>query len=494
MHRALSGEVLRLCGDAAAELAPGPVRERVERIAAQLSGPLRVGVAGSVSAGKSTLVNALLGQKVAAVGRGETPHVVTWYRYHHHERAELELVDGSIQVLPLGPGPRAPTDIGVPRERVARMCVYLSNTRLHDLTVIDTPGGDTTTRVNDDAAAAFLGASADAATDADALIFVMTHGRRTDERVLARFHDLFRAGGVSAINAVGVLSKIDTLGYSPNSDPWQESRGVVARLRRELAAVLTDVIPVIGLLAETAGAAQLTEADAHALVQLGTLDPDDLRFAMESGAEFLDDLPEEPVDRAARARLLGLLDMHGLRVCLDAVRAGQRGATALSDRLREASGVAALDRLLTDTFARRADLLKAHAGIGALTALSHRRDGDDADRRVLRRLRGPLEQLQTHPELRTLHIIRIAQRVTAGRLSLPDELAADLNRLATADTTAARLGLPEGAPLAQVAAEAVAAAGRWGRLANDPRLSPADARQVATVKRFYQVMADAPVE
>ncbi|MGF1428391.1 GTPase [Kitasatospora sp. LaBMicrA B282] len=50
-------------------------------VAAQCRQPLRVMVAGYVSAGKSTLVNALLGRESAAVARRETTAEVTWYRH-----------------------------------------------------------------------------------------------------------------------------------------------------------------------------------------------------------------------------------------------------------------------------------------------------------------------------------------------------------------------------------------------------------------------------
>src|SRR5437763_5544975 len=50
-----------------------PLRER-------LSGPLRVAIAGRVKAGKSTLLNALVGERLAATDAGECTRVVTWYR------------------------------------------------------------------------------------------------------------------------------------------------------------------------------------------------------------------------------------------------------------------------------------------------------------------------------------------------------------------------------------------------------------------------------
>jgi hypothetical protein len=77
-----------------------------------LDGPLRVAVGGPVSAGKSTLLNALIGARVAPTDAGECTRILTWYGYGEVERAwgvpaadptgrvELELAwqDGRLRV------------------------------------------------------------------------------------------------------------------------------------------------------------------------------------------------------------------------------------------------------------------------------------------------------------------------------------------------------------------------------------------------------------
>jgi GTPase SAR1 family protein len=50
-------------------------------VAVQCRQPLRVMVAGDVSVGKSTLINAMLGQRLAESGRAETTAELTWYRH-----------------------------------------------------------------------------------------------------------------------------------------------------------------------------------------------------------------------------------------------------------------------------------------------------------------------------------------------------------------------------------------------------------------------------
>ena len=47
----------------------------------RLDEPLRVAIAGRVKAGKSTLLNALVGERLAATDAGECTRIVTWYRH-----------------------------------------------------------------------------------------------------------------------------------------------------------------------------------------------------------------------------------------------------------------------------------------------------------------------------------------------------------------------------------------------------------------------------
>ena len=47
----------------------------------RLHEPLRLAIAGMVKAGKSTLLNAMLGEQIAPTDAGECTRVVTWYRY-----------------------------------------------------------------------------------------------------------------------------------------------------------------------------------------------------------------------------------------------------------------------------------------------------------------------------------------------------------------------------------------------------------------------------
>ena len=61
-----------------------PARQRLQAVLDRLDEPLRVAIAGKVKAGKSTLLNALVGEELAPTDAGECTSIVTWYRRRHH--------------------------------------------------------------------------------------------------------------------------------------------------------------------------------------------------------------------------------------------------------------------------------------------------------------------------------------------------------------------------------------------------------------------------
>src|SRR5690606_37036291 len=126
--------------DLEAALDDPDLRVRVTEIRTGLAEPLRIAVAGRVKAGKSTLVNALLRQRVAPTDVGECTRLVSWYRYGVPERLEIVRRDGQRETRPLQPDGSLPSTLGLAVADVERLDVYLSIDDLQRLTIIDTPG------------------------------------------------------------------------------------------------------------------------------------------------------------------------------------------------------------------------------------------------------------------------------------------------------------------------------------------------------------------
>ena len=139
MSGALCAAVVALCQ----QLRPGltPVSaDRVTRVAGQLSGPLRLVVAGRIGSGKSTVVNALIGRRVAPTDVRECTRLVTRFRYGTVDRVEVVCADGGRITVPYDDEGLVPRDLGVDPGRVAYLDAFLTSAMLRSMTVIDTPG------------------------------------------------------------------------------------------------------------------------------------------------------------------------------------------------------------------------------------------------------------------------------------------------------------------------------------------------------------------
>ena len=494
MTRDLTRALVEVIDESLARMPVSPTREAILGVRARLLAPLRVGVAGSVSSGKSTLVNALLGQRIAPVDAGECTRLVTWFSYDHHQRIEVQHRDGTLHTVPFAPGTRIPDDLGAPADDIARVIVHLSNERLRDLTIIDTPGLNTVTDENQKATADALGLgdgsreagdSQLAMSDADALLFLTPHVRETDVAILERFRSLFDASGLSSANAVGILSKVDRL--APDGDPWPVAHRLAAAAKERLSAVVSEVVPVMGLMAETAATDHFTEADAYALAALAKLDELDLEDALLSPQDLLDaDVPD--VSRDALRRLLTMLDLHGVAVGVELVQGGAKGAGALLRGFRTRSGLEPLAEVVEHGFARRAHALKARGGLSDLRRIAVSAQGEAAD--VVAAMAGPLERIELDPALHDLRILEALRRVEEGSARVPEGLMEALRRLALEDTPARQLGLDDSADPGEVAAAASRAVTAWARYGNDSRRSPDERRLAEDVREWYELVWD----
>jgi hypothetical protein len=487
----LSTTVATLCDQVRSELGPDPAQQ-VGQIRDRLSEPLRVAIAGRLKAGKSTLVNALIGRRVAPTAVGECTRVVTRFRYGPADRIDVVARDGTRRSLPLDDDGMIPQRLGVPAGRVAYVDVTLTSEKLRDLTVVDTPGlASTDTSVSARAEEAVGTAPFDDGIDADssaevaaaeAVVYVFTQAVRADD---ARALEAFRAASArlasSPINAIGVLGKVDTV-VPGAADPWPVAGPLAAQQAVLLGRSVSDVVPVAGLLAETAEAGRLTGADGNALRSLARMPTDDLRLLLAS-ADLFRTRPA-PIGTDQRERLLDLLDLYGIGFALAQYAAEPAMPTGeLVRRLTAASGLPRLRNTLEETFRWRSDAIKAGWALSRLDRLAGRiRDPRDRDR-----LRDTVQRLLRDPAYHRLRLLDAAQRVATGDTPLPADWEAELTRLATSDDPRWILRLPAADP-AELAAAATAAANRW-RVYAVAGAGPAQSRVAQVAHRGFQLLA-----
>src|SRR3954447_5334384 len=108
----LSLSVANLCRRLQPQVSPRTAAGFAE-VMRRLSAPLQVAVAGRIKSGKSTLVNALIGRRVAPTDVGECTRLVTRFQYGTVDRIEVVFTDGRKQVLPFDAGGVIPGDLDV---------------------------------------------------------------------------------------------------------------------------------------------------------------------------------------------------------------------------------------------------------------------------------------------------------------------------------------------------------------------------------------------
>jgi energy-coupling factor transporter ATP-binding protein EcfA2 len=437
-------------------------RASLAEIRQRIDEPLRVAIAGRVKAGKSTLLNAMVGERLAPTDAGECTRIVTWYRDGHTYRVlayprgqaprQLRFTreDGAIQVDLDG------------MDRVERLEVTWPSQELRTTTLIDTPGiGSLSESVSRHTWR--LLAAADEETPADAVIYLMRHVHRSDIEFLRAFHDT-EVSQPNAINAIGVLSRADEIGAG-RLDYLASARQIANRTAAEpdVRRVVQTVVPVAGLLAETA--ATLTESEVEQLRLVAALPAREADGLLLSADRFATaDTPELPLAEPERRALLGRFGLLGLRIAVILLRRGKAAtATELARLLAERSGIGELRSLLGSLFFERRDVLKSRSALLALDALTrvHPRAGSG-------RVAAAVEELiaSAHPfrELRVLSAMR------AGWIDGKPELLADLERVIGGSGSASYLRLevaPDAAP-GELAAAAAAALERWQRRAEHP--------------------------
>ncbi|WP_425298389.1 dynamin family protein [Nocardia abscessus] len=483
--RGIVAVALRLVGAAQTALAGEPRRGALRpHCARRLDQPLRVALAGSIKAGKSTLLNSLVGQDIAPTDATECTRVVTWYRYGSTPSVTAYAPDGARAhvVVRRGSGTHGLTfdldrlnwNAPAPRE-VDHLEVEWPAATLAHTTIIDTPGTSSLSREVSRRTARLLTPGADderaeqgiAIPGADAVVYLLRRLDAADVQFLERVGAGTAAanGGPGApgpLGIVGVVSRADEIGAG-RIDALHSARDVATRFAGELerTGLCQAVIPVAGLLAFAA--ATLRQQEFAAFEALARVPVDELSAALLSADRFARADVPLPVPPELRAQLAERFGLFGIRMAVTLIRLGVRDSATLAAELTSRSGVDELRSVLDVQFGQRADQLKAHSALTALARVLTAYRGTQADR-LLPRVRTLLADVHGFAELRLLG------RLRTDELALPADDLAELHRLIGGSGIAPhlRLGLPIDAPLTAQRALAVAAVRKWRARARHP--------------------------
>jgi len=428
----------------------------LSEIRSRLSAPLRVALMGRVSSGKSTLLNALLGQIVAPTDAGECTEVATSFEYGFPERVEIRLVNGTIKEIQLDAQGRLPERLPFPKNEVQDVRVCLANETLHTLTLVDTPGfssGQTEVdgKGDDDV---LDRRTRQAAASCDAVVFVLNQTLRADDMDVLRSFQEAQLRPSSAVNAVGALTKADKLA-SGSADPLEKAEALAKRYSERYSRHLAEVVPVVGLWSETAESGALDEQDLAGLTRLAEMDGEALGRILSSVDRFRTN--ECPVDAEARGKLLDRLDLHGVRLSIALIGDGARSAGSLRRELSRVSGIERLRSCVVQKFAGRAVPLRLLWALEALRDISYRKEMPAMYGQALRDV---VEKVRLDEAMHETREMEAFQRWCDGGIELTMELEEDLRRLALNRDPVLRLGAEDSGPEALRSA-AQAGVSRW---------------------------------
>lgn len=210
----------------------------LERILASLDQPLRVMVMGEFSTGKSSFINALLGQKVAEVDSEPTTAVITVFSYgkpgitvHYQDGSTREIRADEFQKF-------TSTLSGSDRVRSSVRYVdrHVEHPLLRKLTLIDSPGLNDTNAARVKITQEFL-------SEAEAVLWMV------DATQAAKKNEVDMVASLPAyLKPLVILNKVDMI--DPEEEGYDEDegeaaiQGMAAEVQEKFGDIVRDVIPV----------------------------------------------------------------------------------------------------------------------------------------------------------------------------------------------------------------------------------------------------------
>ena len=219
---AMPGRILGVPLNGVQEALTGVIAAR-ERLAR----PLTIAIMGEFSSGKSTFINALLGEAVAPMGVLPTTSTINLFRRGPGGGARVHYRDGSIATVARDEvhGFLQQLD-DLEASRIRHMEIERTGRRLGDAAVVDTPGLNALDTFHERVTREFV-------DEADAIIWIFsaTRGGAASEGSALKS---LRADGRQVL---GILNKVDTLDDDERAE-------LVDYLREQFGDLLLDVIPI----------------------------------------------------------------------------------------------------------------------------------------------------------------------------------------------------------------------------------------------------------
>lgn len=472
------------------------LREEMMELKTRLNKPLRVAVVGVIKAGKSTLLNALMGEKLVVTGNVETTYTPTWFKYGKKPGIIVKLEDGRVIEGSLEDiGYWTVRNGGNPElDKVLYVQINSNNPLLKEIELIDTPGLASSYVKDSDNTLKFVGLNKSDMNDvtmneaslADAIVYAFSRGMGTsDEDILRAFQGPLFANA-TPINAIGVLTKVDDYWSAGYERPLEGGQKIVNNYKsnERVKSILYTILPVIGRLGENNN--YIDDRDKEILLSLSKIDSVRFRKLLLSEERFCEKIYEDiPVLTVDREHIWKKLGQYGVFLTVSALQQGRR-IEELCNILYEGSGIEDLIRLIKQHFGNRSYLIKLRYVIARIRAkcyvmLNNEGQKDSGLSNCLECILSGCEKLEADEH--AFSELRVLQNYYNGSLKIynPDEIE-DFLRITgeSGSHCEARLGMPEGTSVRILAEIAQKKAQEWNIRANEG-LNSRDYEEMARV-------------
>ena len=230
-----------------ADLAPG-----MGKLLQVAETPFTLAVVGQMRAGKSSILNALIGTNLAVVGVNETTATINWFKYGQGDKTRRFCVNWKDRPAEEFDLKEIRRWVGDSADAADTSCLeFFADSRyLQIANIVDTPGTRSAIQDHTEAIKEFLAVKRDGETrrlggEADAILYVVPPvARESDEDLLKNFETTTRLPGSSPYNSMAVVHKWEALEID-----HAEALRKADRIFKAMGGLVSVVIPVSAPLA-----------------------------------------------------------------------------------------------------------------------------------------------------------------------------------------------------------------------------------------------------
>ena len=337
----------------------------IENLMQTTEQPFTLAVVGQMRAGKSTLLNSLVGKDLAVTGVNETTATINWFKYATADDCDKFRVIWKHKAAETFPLSEIEKWVGDSNNAADTKFIefFTDSEYLKEANIVDTPGTRSVIESHEATINDFLSNKNSNDTkkeggNADAIIYVvMPVARQSDAEMLAEFDKDTRIPGSSPYNSIAVVHKWEIL---EADNPFEEVQKKVKRISETMKDKVSLVLPYSAPMAIAVTRFDDKFWDLLALLIKGT-DYDDLEDLIAKDKYFLDDEDDCSLSVDERKYILDNYDIPW-RSLHTIIKVGMKEnldtPSTLKEYVRKMSGIELLNEELQKRFFSRSKMIK----------------------------------------------------------------------------------------------------------------------------------------